>query len=73
MTELLVRMVLFLPAVFLVMVVYSAPLAPDAGGVVRIAVRKSVKVVIWTVVMVVVMQLLHVMFLPDGPAPVGQG
>ncbi len=62
--SLLFRIAVFLPAVYLVMIVYSAPLAPTAKGVAEIAARKTVKVVGWTVLIVASMWILAALFLP---------
>lgn len=58
------RILIFVPAVFCVMAVYSAPAATTASGVVQIAVRKTVKVVAWSAVLVVVMYLIEALLLP---------
>ncbi len=60
----LINVLLFLPAAFLAMVTYSASAAPDAAGVVRVATKKTLKVVFWTVVILVVMQVIQWLFLP---------
>lgn len=58
------RLLVFVPAVFLIMVVFVAPRATTARGVVEIAGRKTVKVLVWTVAMVVFMQVLQLLFFP---------
>ena len=64
MRTLLGHLLLFVPIAFLVMVVYVAPRADDAAGVLRIAVRKTGKVVFWTAVLVFGMQALQFVFMP---------
>jgi F0F1-type ATP synthase assembly protein I len=58
------HVLLFVPIAFLVMVVYVAPRATDARTVIQLAIPKTGKVLIWTLVIVVVMQLLTALFLP---------
>lgn len=64
MRSLLGHVLLFIPIAFLVMVVYVAPRADDAGGILRLAFRKTGKVLFWTAVIIVAMQLLQLVFLP---------
>ncbi len=58
------HILLFLPIAFLVMLVYVAPHATDASGVIRLAVRKTGKLVAWTFGIVLAMWLLEAVFLP---------
>lgn len=58
------HLLLFVPIAFFVMIVYVAPRADDAHGVLRIAARKTVKLVGWTVGIVLTMWLLQAVFLP---------
>jgi len=58
------HLLLFVPIAFLVMIVYVAPRADDARGVLRVAARKTVKLVGWTVGIVLAMWLLQAVFLP---------
>lgn len=58
------HILLFLPIAFLVMIVYVAPRAEDARGVLVLARRKSGKLLGWTVVIVLGMWLLESVFLP---------
>jgi hypothetical protein len=58
------HVLLFVPIVFLVMIVYVAPHAEDARGVLRLAIPKTGKVVFWTGVIVAIMQVLALLFLP---------
>lgn len=64
MRSLLGHVVLFVPIAFLVMIVYVAPRAEDARGVIRLAIPKTGKVLFWTLVIIVVMQVLTALFLP---------
>lgn len=59
-----VRFAIYVPIVFLIMVVYTGQGQADAAGVVRIAARKTVKVVWWTIVLVLAMAVLEYLFLP---------
>lgn len=58
------HVLLFVPIAFLVMVVYVAPRAADARTVIQLAIPKTGKVLLWTLVIVVVMQVLTALFLP---------
>ncbi len=58
------HLLLFLPIALLVMIVYVAPHAEDARGVLRLAVRKATKLVAWTVAIVLAMWMLQAVFLP---------
>ena len=58
------RVLVFVPVVFLVMVVYVAPQATDARGVVRLAIKKAAKVLAWTLALVVGMLLIEQVLLP---------
>lgn len=58
------RILIFVPAVFCVMTVYSAPHATTASGVAAIAFRKTLKVLCWSIVLVLVMFALESLFLP---------
>ena len=60
----LLFLLLFVPITFLIMIVYVAPGETDAGGVLRKAVAKTVKVILWVIVIVLVMQALQLVFLP---------
>jgi hypothetical protein len=60
----LAHLLLFVPIALLVMTVYVASQAEDASGVLRLAARKTVKLVAWTVVIVLAMWLLQAVFLP---------
>jgi len=60
----LLRLLLFVPIVYLVMVVYGGQHETDAAGVLRAAARKTVKVVFWVVVAVLVMELIEYLALP---------
>jgi len=62
--SLLERLLWFPPIVFLIMVVYVAPKASDARGLVRLALPKTGKVLGWTAVIVVAMLVLEELFLP---------
>lgn len=64
MRSLLGHVLLYVPIAFLVMVVYVAPRASDARGVLHLAIRKTGKVLFWTAVIVVGMQVLSAVFLP---------
>lgn len=64
MRTLLGHALLFVPTAFLVMMVYVAPHTEDAAGVVRLAAKKTVKVVFWTFVLLVAMQVLQFALLP---------
>ena len=55
---------LFVPIAYLVMIVHVAPQADDAPAVLRLAAHKTVKVVFWTAVIIVAMQLIALLFLP---------
>ncbi|MCA8943690.1 MAG: hypothetical protein KDB80_14090 [Planctomycetes bacterium] len=61
---LLFRIAVFVPCVFLIMVVYCAPRATTAKGVASIAARKTVKVCGWTVVLVAAMLAIEAIWLP---------
>ncbi|MBK8978530.1 MAG: hypothetical protein IPM29_21750 [Planctomycetes bacterium] len=54
----------FVPAVFLAMVAYVAPRARTALGVLRVATKVSRKFVLWTIVLIVGMQLFQALLLP---------
>lgn len=64
MRSILGHVLLFVPIAFLVMVVYVAPRAADARTVIQLAIPKTGKVLMWTLVIVVVMQVLTALFLP---------
>lgn len=64
MRSLIGHAVLFVPIAYLVMIVYVAPHADDASTVARLAVKKTGKVVFWTVVIILAMQALQFVFLP---------
>lgn len=57
------HVLLFLPIAWLVMLVYVAPRAEDARGVLQIAGKKTVKLLLWTVGIVLAMWLLQAVFL----------
>ncbi len=58
------RYLLLVPIAYLVMIVYVAPRASEGGQLLRMAVPKTGKVMFWTAVIVVVMQVLQFLFLP---------
>jgi hypothetical protein len=58
------RFLLLVPIAYLVMVVYVAPRTADGREVLRLAIPKTGKVMFWTVVIVVAMQVLQLLFLP---------
>ncbi len=60
----LLRLVIYVPVVYLVMIVYAGQHQEDARGALRAAVKSTAKVVLWTVVAVAVMELLEYLFLP---------
>lgn len=62
--SLMFRIAVFVPCVFLIMVVYCAPRAATAKGVIAVAIRKSLKVLGWTVALVVAMLVIEGLFLP---------
>ncbi len=62
--SLLIRLVLYVICVFLIMIVYAGRHGETAGEAVQLAGRKTVKVLVWTVVLVGLMELLEYLFLP---------
>ena len=62
--NLLIRILIFVPVIFLIMVVYAGQKETDASGVLSAAGRKTVTVLIWTAVLVLGMELIEFAFLP---------
>ena len=62
--ELLVRILVFLPVVFLVMVVYVAPHHAEPQPMLHDAARRSGKALMWTTVLILAMQAIQLLFLP---------
>ena len=62
--NLLIRMLIFVPVMYLIMIVYAGQKETDARGVLRIAGRKTIKALVWTVILVCCMELLESVFLP---------
>ena len=62
--SLALRILVYVPIAWLIMVAYVAPQSTDAGEVVRIASRKTVKVLFWTAVLIVAMFALEFVVLP---------
>jgi hypothetical protein len=62
--SLLIRLLIFVPVIFMIMIVYAGQKETDAKGVLRVAGRKTVKAFIWTVVLVAGMELVEFVFLP---------
>ena len=60
----LLRIALFVPITYLIMIAYSAPGQTDARGLATVAAKKTVKVVFWVAVIVVVMWIVQWLFLP---------
>jgi len=62
--SLLIRILLFVPVIYLIMVVYAGQKESDAPGVLIAAGGKTIKVLIWTVVLVLCMEFIEFVFLP---------
>jgi hypothetical protein len=62
--SLLLRALLFVPIVFLTMIVYVSPGQPDAATTVRAALRASYKVFAWAIGIVLVMEAIEFLMLP---------
>jgi hypothetical protein len=60
----LIRVALFVPIVFLLMVVFATPQCRTPNEVITAATRKSVRVFVWTAAIVVVLELLQWVVLP---------
>jgi hypothetical protein len=58
------RLLIFVPVVWLIMVVYAGQREQTAAGVAKIAVRKTGKVLLFTLVLVLVMELIQLVLLP---------
>lgn len=59
----LVRLLLFVPVIWLIMIVYAGQKETNAKDTLRAAGRKTVKFVAWTVVLVGGMLLLEAVFI----------
>ncbi|MHC5062490.1 MAG: hypothetical protein ACYTG5_00790 [Planctomycetota bacterium] len=62
--SLLIRILIFVPVIYLIMVVYAGQKETEGMAVLRTAARKTVKVLAWTVVLVAGMELIEFIFLP---------
>ncbi len=58
------RLALYVICVFLIMIVYAGRHGETAGEAVQLAGKKTGKVLLWTVVLVGLMELLEFLFLP---------
>ena len=58
----LVRLLLFLPVIFLIALVYAGQRHDNARDILHSSLRISLKSTIYLVLLVVVMQLLHAIF-----------
>jgi hypothetical protein len=64
--SLLVRLALYVPVLFLVMVVYVGQHEETAAATLRGAVRKTIKWTGYTILLVVGMEVVEWLFLPRG-------
>lgn len=62
--DLLIRALIFAPVALLVMIVYVAPQHAEPRPLLEAAVQKTGKVLLWTAVLIVAMQAIHLLFLP---------
>ncbi len=62
--SLLLRILLFVPITYLIMIAYVAPHESEARPLAKLAARKTVKVTGWVAAIVVVMELVQWLFLP---------
>ncbi len=61
---LLIRLLIFIPVIYLIMIVYAGQRETEAKGVLRVAGGKTVKALAWTVVLVACMEAIEFVFLP---------
>ena len=59
----LIRLLIFIPVIYLVMVVYVGQRQDNAADTLRLAVRPAAKGVLYTVILVLVMQVLQWLFI----------
>lgn len=62
--SLLIRLLIFVPVIYMIMIVYAGQQETDAKGVLRVAGRKTVKALAWTVLLVAGMEAIEYLFLP---------
>ncbi len=62
--SLLIRILIFIPVIYLIMVVYAGQKETAGLAVLRVAGRKTVKVLLWTLVLITGMELIEFIFLP---------
>ncbi len=62
--SLLIRLLIFVPVIYLIMIVYAGQKETEAKGVLRVAGRKTVKALVWTFVLVCCMEAIEFVFLP---------
>ena len=60
----LVRLLLYVPILFLVMIVYTGQRETTARATIPQAAKKTVKFTIYSVVLVVAMEVIEALFLP---------
>lgn len=62
--SLVVRALLFVPILYLVMIVYVSPQCRDVAGTLRLARSKMLRVLFWTAVIVLVMEAIEFVAMP---------